>query len=389
MESNPKRSSAITVGLTFAAIVAAIIVTMLILDITAANGNQSPIAGDPPWYNAIAAAILDGEIPYIDVPIEHLPGALIPMILVEWTSRLTGSSFETLWPFAMGVVIISTVVVADRIPADFAAGRRYLVLSLPLLPLVLFRIEPWLMLWVVASIVFVFSRSWTAHVAATFMAALTKGWPIILLALPFRLQKRTLALMAGMATLAALIAIAILPGFREGRAFEGIHTETIVGNLVMVFRSAAGSDLQLIGVAGAAYTAVASVAVAVNAFVGLPFLVVAGIAVFRTESDTNLVRILGLAVVGIILASPLFSSQFLYWLVPFVLLLSGARQRLYGATALATLITVIVWSPLAPAWSVLVLIRNVMLVTLAVGWASDVLKSEPSPVDANPSKNVA
>jgi hypothetical protein len=376
--SSTRQSSAITIGLALIAVLFAVLAGLLILDLTAANGNQSPIAGDPPWYNAIATAILDGSIPYIDVQIEHLPGALVPMLLVGGISRVTAMSFEALWPFAMGAAFVVSVAFADRIPSNVDSGRRYLLLSLPLLPLVLFRIEPWLMVWVVASLALAFRGMWPAFVGATFIASMTKGWPIILFALPFRLGRKALAVGGAAATLIPLMAIAMLPGFREGRAFEGIHTETIVGNLILVFRAMAGSDLQLVGVAGAAYTEAGAFAVFANALIGLPFILISAALVLRRKSTDELVQALGVGLMGIILASPLFSSQFLFWLVPFVVLISTRWQRVYVVASIATLLTVILWVPLAPAWSVIVLARNALLIALSIGWTIDLLRSNAS-----------
>jgi len=100
----PGRNRANTVGLAMGAVLLSILATLVVLDVTLAAGRQSPIAGDPPQYDVISAAILDGAIPYLDVPVEHLPGSLIPMVAVGLLSRVTELSFETLWPFAMGIL---------------------------------------------------------------------------------------------------------------------------------------------------------------------------------------------------------------------------------------------------------------------------------------------
>jgi hypothetical protein len=111
--------------------------------------------------------------------------------------------------------------------------------------------------------------------------------------------------------------------------------------------------------------------------------------ILRRATPVVLVQALGLGVVGVILASPLFSSQFLFWLVPFVLLLAAPRQRLYVLASLITFMTVILWTPLAPAWSVMVLARNALLLILAAAWARDLLASEPSDAQTTVSEHVA
>lgn len=365
------RNRAITIGLALGAVLLAILATAVILDLTLAAGNQSPIAGDPPQYDEIAASMLDGELPYLDVPVEHLPGALMPMVVVGFISRQTGSSFATLWPFAMGFAFTAAVAVADSFQTPKRAGRRFLLLSLPLLPLVLFRVEPWLMLWVVTSLSLAFRSSWGGSSVAAAVATATKGWPLLLFAMPFRLGRKQLAAIATVLTVLAIVSVAFLPGFRGARAFEGIHSETIIGNLLLLFRGAVGADLQIVGIASATYVAVGQWAVALNVLIGRPFLALAGREILRRTTAVELVPPMGLGVLGIILVSPLFSSQFLFWPVPFVLFLVVSRQRTFALVSVMTLISVVLWVPDALAWNLLVLARNTMLVVLGILWALD------------------
>ena len=372
MGSRSVRRATVTAALAVGAVLLSVLTVLIILYVTAAAGNQSSIAGDQFQYAIIAAEVFDGAMPYRDVSIEHLPGSVIPMVGVEAIARVTGSRFELLWPFAMGIVFVISVTIAEKYPTRYSSGRRFIVLSLPLLPLVLFRVEPWLVLWVVAGVGLALRSAWKGATVVTFVGALTKGWPIVLFALGFRVHSRRFAVIASVATFLVLVVVALLPGFREGRAFEGIHTETVVGNLLLVSRALTGLDLQLIGVAGATYTQVGGWAVALNALVGLPFLGIAALGIMRRTTVRGLIAPIGLAVTGIIIASPLFSSQFVYWLVPFVLFLGASRRRMYLVTAAATLVTIILWAPLAAWWHLLVLVKNAAFLTLSVSWACDV-----------------
>lgn len=382
----------ITAGLAFGAVLAAILTTGAILDITASAGNQSPIAGDPATYDVITTAIFDGGVPYIDVTVEHLPGALVPMLLIEALSRMTSLDFEGLWALTMGLVFLVTVIMVDRVPIGSHPGLLFLGLSLPLLPLILFRNEPWLMAWVVASLLFAFRGSWLGNATATVIASLTKGWPIILLGLPFRLGRRRLAVITGLATFAALVFVTLLPGFQQGRAFEGIHSETVVGSLLLVFRAVTGAEAGIFSSAGAAYAASGQWSVLVNALIGLPFIAVAALRALRSESIHVLVPAMGLGVLGIILASPLFSPQFMYWLVPFLLFLGYVRRWTFVLASLMTLVSIIVWAPTEAGWALLVLTRNIVLLALASAWTMDVLKEwTGGPAGRSPqtSENVA
>jgi hypothetical protein len=354
----------------------------LILDNTADAARQSPIAGDPPIYSEIATAILDGEIPYLDLTVEHFPIALVPMLLIGGLSRISNVSFPTLWPFAMGLLFVISVAIANGIPARFDYGRRYLLFSLPLLPLALFRVEPWLMVWVVASLSLAFRSAWKMSSLATIVASLTKGWPVILFALPFRSGHRRVAIWAGLTTVVILVFVSLLPGFREGRAFEGIHTETLVGNAVLVYRGLTGANPQLIGTAGATYLAADALAVLLNIAAGLLFVVLGFRALSRTSEIEALTTAAGLVVLGIILSSPLFSAQFVFWLVPFVLFLGLRNRILYLVAGVTTLATVIWWEPSGLSWSLLVLGRNVALVALGAFWAASIHRATPAPKES-------
>ncbi|MDK1019482.1 MAG: hypothetical protein QGD89_08785, partial [Actinomycetota bacterium] len=154
------RRATVTTTLAVGAALLAMVAVLIILEVTAAMGDQSPIAGDPSLYDDIATAVFDGAMPYRDVSIEHLPGSVIPMVGVEAIARVTGSRFELLWPFAMGIVFVISVTIAEKYPTRYSSGRRFIVLSLPLLPLVLFRVEPWLVLWVVAGVGLALRSAW-------------------------------------------------------------------------------------------------------------------------------------------------------------------------------------------------------------------------------------
>ena len=86
------------------------------------------------------------------------------------------------------------------------------------------------------------------------------------------------------------------------------------------------------------------------------------------------------------MSSPLFSSQFLFWLVPFVLFLVLGHQLLYVAASTLTLATVIWWEPAELWWSFLVMGRNSLLIVLAIVWAVSVQRDK---AETGISQNVA
>lgn len=128
-------------------------------------------------------------------------------------------------------------------------------------------------------------------------------------------------------------------------------------------------DTQLIGAAGAWYVAAGTWAVVLNFLIGLPFILLGFRALSKTSDTADQTIAIGLSVLGIVIASPLFSAQFVFWLVPFVLFLALGHRNLYFVASVATLLTVVWWNPAVLPWNVLVLGRNGLLIVLAVVWA--------------------
>ena len=267
---------------------AAILTTSWILRFTEFLGHQSPIAGDPEQYQALAVKILDGSTPYVDLVVEHLPNALLPMIALEPVSRAADVGYTVMWACAMSFAIVGTVLLWHFVELEFDAGMRYLLLSLPLIPLAVFRVEPWVMLLVSLSLVLAFSHRWFGSSLAAVAATLAKGWPILLFAYPFRHRHRVLAATGATSSLIILVATAATTGFSEGRAFTGIHTETLVGSSALLLRLLAGTDLQLVGAAGAQYIEVFGSAVLLNALIGVPFIVLGAYGAFRVSTQRAL-----------------------------------------------------------------------------------------------------
>lgn len=350
------------------ACIVAVAVSLTIIAFTESHGDQSPIAGDPGIYEGRIDEIFDGGVPYVDSTLEHLPASVVPMVVVSVAAMATDISYTFLWAVAMTVVFVATVWLWSVQSLPFPAGTRFLMLSLPLLPLALYRVEPWVVLLASVSIVLALHKRWIGSAAMTVVATLAKGWPLVLLAYPWRAGRRVAASLAAVVSLGLLGAVSMMPGFRDGRAFTGIHSETIVGNLVLVGRHLTGSANGIDMTAGAAYVDVASVAVLLNLAIGGWFLLRGAIRAMRSYPIEHLVVPLGLATVGIVLASPLLSTQFIIWLVPFVMFLDRPNRWLFVGIGIVSLVSIIWWDPSSAVWAATILVRNVMLVALAVLW---------------------
>jgi len=345
---------------------------IMILNVVSRSWAQpTPIAGDPTLYGEIADKVLAGALPYFDVTVEHLPALLVPILAVGLLSAIVSIPFAALWPLVTIVVVAATVDFAGSIHVADRYQRRVAIAMLPMLPLIIFRLEIYVVLLALVALASYTSSRHRAGSVWTFLGVLAKGWPIALIVIPFRKNHKRVALAAVAASVVALSAIVLLSGFQQGRSFSGIHSETIVGNLVLVFRHLAGTAPGLIGVAGATYVSAPVTALALNALIAIPIFGFAAWITFRTTRTAHLVSVTGLGVSGIILLSPLFSSQFVFWLVPFVVLLSRRGRILYILTATLSTATVAFWDPSALWWAFGVLTRNVLFVALIVVWITE------------------
>ncbi len=333
--------------------------------------RPSPIAGDPTLYGRIAADVLAGGIPYVDVTVEHLPVLLIPIVGVGILAEATSIDYAALWPVVTITAVAATAALAGRVRFSEAYQRRFVAAMLPMLPLVVFRLEVYVVFIAVGAVAALSASRYRVASVWTLAGILAKGWPITLTGVPFRRGHRALALGTAAAGAVILLGVAALPGFQQGRSFAGIHSETIVGNLLLAYRHLTGSELDLVAAAGATYVAAPGVLVAVNALIGVAVVLIALRHLLRSASTVRLVSVAGLATAGIILTSPLFSAQFTFWLVPFVVL-TGARTRTsyLVAAALSTMVAAF-WNPSEAWWTVEVLVRNVAFVVLVVLWIRD------------------
>jgi len=369
--------------------VLSLLVSIMLIEISRDWPKPTPIAGDPTLYGKIAESILNGGVPYVDVTVEHLPVLLVPILLVGLATRVMSSSYAALWPLITIGVVVFTVFLSGRITLVRDYQRRFAFAVLPMLPLIIYRLEIYVVLLVVLALAEFGARRYNRGSIWAFLGILAKGWPITLVGIPFRKGHRLVATAVVGLSVLILGAVSLMPGFQQGRSFEGIHTETIVGNAILVYRHLVGGDLGLIGVAGATYVSAPATAVVLNALLAVPILVVAIVYTFRTTNVTKLVAIAGLATTGIIALSPLFSAQFMFWLTPFVVLLGTRSRRTYVVAAALSTAVAAFWNPFEAWWAFEVLLRNIAFVTLIVLWISATVNASDSEAEPVLAEDVA
>lgn len=328
------------------------------------------LVGDPAEYRERVDAILTGGWPYLDVPFEHLPVMLLPM-LGAWFlgGGASQTSYVVVFVLLMAVVMAAATWLVDSLGERLqvsAAGGRWLLITVPMLPLVLFRNDPFSVLLGIGAVSLVTAGSpgWAASAIA---GALAKVWPavIALLAWPRRKIGAMTVALAGVVG----FGITLLPGFTERRDAVGIHTETLLGGMVGLRRTLAGGNAN-VAITTAAYLEVEPWVVALNALAGL-LVVGLGIrsVVTTTHTATKVVR-LGTVVTGVILVSPLFSLQYVLWVMPFLVMSRrGIVAALGFVLALVTMWLGWVWDPPileTSGFYLGVCVRNVLLLATAV-----------------------
>ncbi len=335
---------------------------------------RTGLVSDIRAYEAIADSILDGSVPYVDFPFEHLPIGVVPIIVVGFASEVTGVSMWLLWPLFMTPLFVLTALWVDRLDDQDPPGFRFVVVSAPLLPLVLFRLEPWIEILAVAGLLAFVVGHIARGVVLTVAATLGKGWPIALVLMPWKLGKRAVAIGTVAVSLAILAIVASLEGFQVGREFDGIHTETLVGSLTILFRHITGAALGTGPSAGALYIDVPPIAVFVNALPGIALIGVGLVGALRLPLRSTRSAI-GITILGILLASPLSSTQFIWWIAPFVAMLALPLRRTYIVAGVLAFASIAVYEPDSMLWAVEVVARNVALIALAVLWATALIRS--------------
>jgi hypothetical protein len=201
---------------------------------------------------------------------------------------------------------------------------------------------------------------------ATAAGILAKGWPVVLGVVEWWRGNRARAALLAVFTAILALTLLALPGFQSGRSFSGVHQETLAGSLVLVWRHLTGTDLAIVGHAGAVYLEVGTWAVVLNLAVGGVLGVLALGGLRREFTWRRGHTVLAALVLAIIVASPLLSAQFLIWPSAFLALVAG--RRFLAVSVAASILTVVLfgfWDREALWWALTLLGRNVLVLTLA------------------------
>lgn len=357
----------------------AVLAALVIVFTPVAFGHPTVNSGDPRAYAEHMERMFDGQLPYVDFDFEHLPLAIAPMAAAQATTELTGIPFAYPFMLLMLAAVYLTGALVVRIGTAIGvddAGMRYVVIVAPMLLIAPFRIDALSVLLAVAAVFFAIQQREGWSLAAAAGGVLAKGWPVVLAGADWWRHRRVQAAALVGFSVVTVIVMSSLPGFRAGRDFVGVHEETLSGTLVLVWRLATGQAAGIVDSAGSLYVDTGTWALLLNLAVGGAIGVAAITAMRRPFTWRGGIALTGVLTYAVLLASPLLSTQFVLWPIPFVALVGSARSRwlLTGAAVLSVALTAI-WFPFQLWWHAGWLIRNVVLVAGAVALLVDLLSS--------------
>jgi hypothetical protein len=333
-------------------------------------GTIPVLAGDPWVYMDRWIDFRTGDTPYTEMEFEHFPLVLVLIALTGVISDLTGINYwNTFAGMAAMMAVLTTFAVSrtGSLLGDDKAVPRFLILLAPLLPLVLFRTDllPTLMAALAVP-------AWLAGrngrgVLATVGGILSKGWPVVLVAIEWWRGRRLQAAALAGFCLAVVAGLVLTPGFQSGRSFSGIHQETLVGSVLLFGRHLIGFDLGIFQDAGATYVEAATWLAMLNLAIGSAIGLWALTGVRHEFTWRRALVMLSALTLALLLASPLFSPQFLVWPIAFLALVAGRKfMVLFTASSVVTILYVGFWDDTAFWWQTLLVSRNALFAFLAV-----------------------
>ena len=341
----------------------------------AAAFPDAVLAGDARDYRGLMVEIFSGRLPYLDLPFPHLPVMLVPMT-VAW---FIGGSRD-LQAYALALAAVSTaIIVATGLVLRHIEIRlgiadltvRWLMLTVPLLPFLLFRNDSWVVFLAAAGILLAADGKRLASVLVLGAGCLAKGWPGLWAPMEWKRGNRWVAATLGGFVLLSF-AILLSPPLQSAQDARGTHTETLAGSVTGLVRSVSGSDLQLERSSAVYINGPIWLLVVDAAFGGL--IAMTSLKGFRGSFDwTRSWRIMGGLTAALIVASPYFSTQYVAWLSPFAAVDRRATAIMLPVNTIS-LVLLTSWHEMFEGtiwWWGLLVLRNLLfiLVGLHLGWS--------------------
>lgn len=386
--------------------------------------------GDVRLYLDKASAVVSGQVPYRDFPLEYPPFSLIPMVVpyVLWPfGPVSASLYPWLFAGEMAVLLVALGLVVGRIawvretlPAGSAAGMsrdlsseqlrvgiQLVILTLGAALALTWRFDLFPVLLAMLGLWATLDGRPVVAGAALGAGILAKVFPIVLApvaALVWLMPRDWFGLTrfgqsVGIVLVAGMLPFVWLAGwnafsFVGYQAERGLQIESVGGGLVLLLGLLAGEPNRLLA-PFSAWEVTGDVAQVLQAIASAALLAgLAGLAMLgwrRSRAETasdgavapaTIVTLATAATLVLVLTNKVFSIQYVVWLVPFAALLP-LRQFLLAAAAVALTIPIhpVLYEDLVrqQALPILVLnLRNGLLVGL-LAWVVVDLVRPPRP----------
>jgi hypothetical protein len=326
------------------------------------------LAGDAEAYRERMAELFSGNVPYVDFDFEHLPGSIVPMAAAWLLGGHAG-----LQEFALGLAGVSVLLIVGTgallVDLEDTIGDRLALrwtgAVVPLMPFLLFRNDSWSVLLIVFAFwLAVRGAIGYSATASAWLGVVSKLWPGAWGAVEWWRGRRARALVTATLVVAALLLLRSGPILRIQRPV-GVHTETLAGSVLALVRISLGQPLGL-EQTSALYIEAPWWAHLINVTPALVLVCLCLPILRRPFTWAGAWLLSGLLIGLLMVASPLFSTQYMAWITPFAATERRPWLLLVGLNVLS-LILITTWTDgLAGEgqWFLLVLLRNLGLLVL-------------------------
>jgi hypothetical protein len=382
-----------TIGVSRVRVTALLVVASAVGVYFAAAFSNAVLAGDALDYRGLMVEMFSGKVPFVDMAFPHLPLMVVPMALA-WL--VGGNQDLQTYAFALAgvstAIIVATGLIIRRIERGLAIEDltvRWILLTVPVLPFLLFRNDSWVVFLALAGILLAMNGKKVASALVLGAGCLAKGWPGLWGVVEWKRGNRWVAVAVAAFTLASF-AVLLSPQLQAAQDSRGTHTETLAGSVTGLVRSIGGSDLRLERSA-ATYIDGPWWLLAVNvAFGGL-----IGLSAWRGlrhQFDwARSWRLMGGLTAALIIASPFFSTQYVAWLSPFAAVDRRATVMMLPVNTFS-LILLTSWQEMFEGrvwWWALLVLRNLLFIMVGLYLATSSGASASSPVRPGRLSNAA
>jgi hypothetical protein len=336
--------------------------------LVAAALPETILAGDAVNYRERMAELFRGRLPYRDFAFEHQPMMLIPLALA-WLAGGSASqpayvvTFAAVSLLSLAGIGVLLVAAGHRLLIE-DLPQRWLLVTIPLLPFLLFRNDSFSVLLVLGGLLLAMRGREGGSLIMAVMGVLAKIWPAALGVVSWWRGKRASTVVIA-ATAAAAIAVNFSPPVQSIVRAGGLHTETVAGSVIGFGRALRGSDLGIVRTA-TAYIDAPGWTLGINLLVGGAIALLALRAVRTEFSWERCWCLVGALTIGGVLASPFFSTQYVSWFAPFAAIRRQTTWQMLGVSVLS-LIVIVGWFRLFDGtiwWWAVLLARNALVIVV-------------------------